>query len=203
MGIALTAFRGGRRSSELNFYREQTVPILINKMDDGRAQVYATLLKKKAESVNDYSMKEAIRDIVAYYNAGTLIRAFTKLQKDAAADAKESENRVLVLKGMKLTPPATEAEARAAVSASDLLFNLRQSLGKPAEKDAAVKKLQAIVQGLVDDPATKPLINKTGVTPAETDGNKLADAIENVKDQAFDNNELATKVDQIIAAKGK
>jgi hypothetical protein len=203
LGIALTAFRGGRRSSELNFYKEQTVPILINKMDDGRAQIYATILKKKADSVNDYSMKEAIRDIVAYYNAGTLIRAFTQLQKDAAASAKASENRVLILKGMKLTPPATEEQTRTAVSGSDLLFNLRQALGRPADKAAAVKSLQAIVQGLTDDPATKPLIEKTKVTAAETDGIKLADAIENVRDQAFDDPDLSNKVDQIIVAKGQ
>ena len=43
LGIALTAFRGGRRSSELNFYKEQTTPILISKMDDNRAQVFASI----------------------------------------------------------------------------------------------------------------------------------------------------------------
>src|SRR6185503_18479855 len=34
LGIALTAFRGGRKSSELAFYKQQTTPILISKMDD-------------------------------------------------------------------------------------------------------------------------------------------------------------------------
>ena len=100
LGIALTAFRGGRRSSELNFYKQQTTPILINKMDDNRSTIYATILLKKGKDVNEYGWYEAIRDIVAYYNAGTLVRAFSQLSKATAAQAQESENRVLRLKNI-------------------------------------------------------------------------------------------------------
>jgi hypothetical protein len=206
LGIALTAFRGGRRSSELNFYKEQTVPILINKMDDGRAQVYATLLKKKVESVNDYSIKEAIRDIVAYYNAGTLIRAFTQLQKDAAAGAKESENRVLILKGIPVTPPATEAERDEAVESSDTLFALRKSLRDTAtaqDRAAATQKLQAIVTELGTTPALATMLTDAGLAANETDGAKLLKAIVDIKRAAFDNADLSRKIDQVIVSKGK
>src|SRR5205085_2072109 len=84
IGIALTAFRGGRRSADLNFYKEQTTPILISKMDGNRARVRATILTREKEGVNTYPIGAAISDIVAYYNAGTLVRAFTELQKDTA-----------------------------------------------------------------------------------------------------------------------
>jgi hypothetical protein len=100
LGVALTAFRGGRKSADLNFFREQATPILINKMDDNRSTTYASILLKKDKSVDEYPMQEAVRDIVDYYNAGTLIRAFTQLSKDTGEQANLSEKRVLSLKSI-------------------------------------------------------------------------------------------------------
>jgi hypothetical protein len=93
LGVALTAFRGGRRSADLNFYKEQTTPVLISKMDGNRAKVRATILTRERASVDDYPLGAAISDIVDYYNAGTLVRAFTELQKDTAANERVREQR--------------------------------------------------------------------------------------------------------------
>jgi hypothetical protein len=115
LGISLTGFRGVRKSGGLNFYKEQTIPILIAKMDDNRAQAHSAILLKKPRPASEYSLKEAIRDIVAYYNAGTLVRAFTQLSKDTAAQAKQSDKRVLELQKInpsdvvELTPDVTKA----------------------------------------------------------------------------------------------
>jgi len=128
LGISLTAFRGVRRSSELNFYRQQTTPILIAKMEDNRSRQYAGILIKKARGIDEYSLKEAIKDIVAYYNAGTLIRAFTELTKDTAAKAKESERVVRELKGENVEIsdiPTIQRE-----DLSDAIFAQRRSLNQ-------------------------------------------------------------------------
>jgi hypothetical protein len=133
LGIALTAFRGGRRSGELNFYREQTTPILITKMDDGRSRIYAGILQKKSKPPTDYSLTEAIRDMVAYYNAGTLIRAFTELSKDASTSAAASENAVRVLRG---DVEITDIPSETAKEISDVIFAQRRSLED--QVDAAI-----------------------------------------------------------------
>ena len=99
LGIGLTAFRGGRRSAELNFYKQQTTPILITKMDDNRSTVLGDILQKRSASGANYSMKGAIRDMVNYYNAGTLVRAFTELSKATGAQAQASQARVRMLSG--------------------------------------------------------------------------------------------------------
>jgi hypothetical protein len=91
LGVALTAFRGGRRSADLNFYKEQTTPVLINKMDGNRANVRAIILQNEAKDVDAYPIGRAVGEIVDYYNAGTLVRAFTELQKDTAEQTKISE----------------------------------------------------------------------------------------------------------------
>src|SRR6185369_405212 len=57
------------------------------------------ILQKRSLSGANYSMKAAIRDMVNYYNAGTLVRAFTELSKSTAAQAQASQARVRVLSG--------------------------------------------------------------------------------------------------------
>jgi len=44
LGVALTAFRGGRKSLDLDYFKEQTTPILISKMNDNRSKQYAVIL---------------------------------------------------------------------------------------------------------------------------------------------------------------
>ncbi|HEX8748865.1 MAG TPA: hypothetical protein VF717_16950 [Pyrinomonadaceae bacterium] len=100
LGVALTAFRGGRRSADLNFFKEQTTPILISKMDGNRARVRAVILSREREEISTYPIGAALGDIVEYYNAGTLVRAFTELSKDTAVQTQQSEKRVLQLKGI-------------------------------------------------------------------------------------------------------
>lgn len=144
LGIALTAFRGGRRSSELAFYKQQTTPILIAKMDDNRAQVLASILNNKTKSTDEYSLRTAIRDIVNYYNAGTLIRAFTELGKDTAAKAKASEDLVRHIRGDLAVSdiPSIEKERL-----SDAIFAARVSLGQQAEAaETAAANIQVPAQ---------------------------------------------------------
>jgi hypothetical protein len=100
IGVALTAFRGGRRSLDLNFYKDQSTPILITKMDGNRAKVRSAILDKEQKEVKDYPLGAAIGDLVDYYNAGTLVRAFTELQKDTAVQTKISEDKLAEAKKM-------------------------------------------------------------------------------------------------------
>jgi hypothetical protein len=203
IGVALTAIRGGRRSADLNFYKEQSTPVLINKMDGNRAKVRATILTREKDGADLYSFGAAISDVVEYYNAGTLVRAFTELQKDTAVQTKASEDRLLVLKGVKVTPIATPAATQLSQSASDTLFDLRQALAKPAEKAKAIAKLAAIVKELEPDKDAGPILKKIGVTSAETDGVKLLDALIELKGQAFGNEDLTTRIEEAIVSKGR
>ncbi len=148
MGIALTGFRGVRKSGGLNFYKEQTISILIAKMDDNRAQVHSAILLKKPRPASEYSLKEAIRDIVAYYNAGTLVRAFSQLSKDTAAQAKQSDKRVLQLQ--KIDPSdvveLTQDVTKAALMIGKHQKNYDRTLvrGSDEDKKEATKKLRLI-----------------------------------------------------------
>lgn len=165
LGVGLTAFRGGRRSADLNFYKDQATPILISKMDGNRARVRTTILAREKMSIQDYPIGAAISDIVDYYNAGTLVRAFTELQKDTAVQTRQSEDNVLVLKGVPLSPPATGPEVQSTAEAQVTIGDLQTALADPAQSAAATKKLQAIVAELNKDNDAKALLSDAGLTP--------------------------------------
>lgn len=172
IGVALTAFRGGRRSLDANFYKDQSTPILISKMDGNRAKVRATILTREKGSVEDYPLGAAIGDLVDYYNAGTLVRAFTELQKDTALKTKESEDDVLVLKGIPLSPVATPEEVQVTRDAQVVLGNLQTALADPQQRDAATAKLRTIVTELAKDKDGNTVLVGSGLTP-QSDGNAI------------------------------
>ena len=202
LGIALTAFRGGRRSADLNFYKEQTVPILISKMDGNRAKVRATILNREKSGVDDYPIGAAISDIVDYYNAGTLVRAFTELQKDTAVQTKQSEEEVLELKGIKRSTPATRVEAEEAKEALAVLRTLNASLNDAQTQADAVGKLHNIVKALEDDPETARLVKLANITSMEQDGAKLLNGLRKIK-RDLGPDPIQRKINQAIIANGK
>lgn len=166
LGVTLTAFRGGRKSADLNFFREQTTPILINKMDDNRSTQYASILLKKDKSADEYPMQEAIRDIVDYYNAGTLIKAFTQLSKDTGEKANQSEKRVLSLKNINpediLIIPTDVIDAGKKYVDFRNQFNnrLHASTSTQDQKDDATEKLRLIYVDIFNNKDFAPVLEK-------------------------------------------
>ena len=205
MGIALTAFRGGRRSADLNFYKEQTTPILISKMDGNRANVRATILERERKEVDDYPIGAAISDIVDYYNAGTLVRAFTELAKDTAADARASEDNVKHLKGVAISRVATATEVADVKAALAVLRTLASSLASTdnAEKAAALEKLQAIVKALEAETDIAPLLKVADISSEDDNGTKLLNGLKSVKRKLPNDSPLQDKINKAIVANGR
>lgn len=207
IGVALTAIRGGRRSADLNFYKEQTTPVLISKMDGNRAEVRATILTRERDNTNIYPFGAAIGDIVEYYNAGTLVRAFTELQKDTATQTKQAEDNLQVLKGVSLTPEATPVQRNNAVAARKVLEALLNDLNDTddAKKAAATQKVQKIVAALEQDTAAATVLKAAGVSSQETDGLKLRTALLGVRTNAAETNntDLLNKINQAIIDNGQ
>jgi|GEM_PF-2928273 len=139
MGIALTAFRGSRKSFELNYFKEQSTPILIAKMDDNRSKQYAIILRNEDKPISNYGIKAAVKDAVDYFNAGTLVRAFSELSKSTAQQADASEKKVLKLRGVDDSQLFTTPEA--VVDAINLIgvFKSHYSDKVLNSTDAAIK----------------------------------------------------------------
>jgi hypothetical protein len=205
LGVALTAFRGGRRSADVNFYKDQSTPILISKMDGNRAKVRATILSREGEGVNTYPIGAAISDIVDYYNAGTLVRAFTELAKDTAVQTKQSEERVLELKGVQITPEATREQRDFSVLSKNILDQLREDLKDASKAAAATTKLQNIVKTLEADNDLAAVLTTAGISSTDTDGVKLRATLLTIRRDAAAKNNTArlNKINQAIVDNGQ
>lgn len=202
IGVALTAIRGGRRSADLNFYKEQTTPVLINKMDGNRAKVRAIILTREKEEATTYQFGAAISDIVEYFNAGTLVRAFTELQKDTAVLTRQAEDNLQVLKGVPLTPEATQEKRDLSVGASDILFALKADVEGPdgAKKTAAIERLQRIMAALEKNKDVAVALKAAGASSKDKDGLKLRKDLITVRSSADDaqNTALLDRINQAI-----
>src|SRR5215212_539203 len=150
LGVALTAFRGGRRSADANFYKDQSTPILISKMNGNRARVRSLILENQKKDIEGYPIGTAISDIVDYYNAGTLVDAFTELAGDTAADTKKAQEDLRELKRQAgIRPAPTEAEIKLSRENADAIDALAKAYadaeGKVGAADTKVSTAQTAV----------------------------------------------------------
>jgi hypothetical protein len=104
IGVALTGYGAVRKSANLNFYDEKTTGVLIKQMDASRSQILSEIKQSQAKSTADYSFDAALDDIVRYFDAGTLNRAFTELDKQTSVDAEIARQGVLRIKKLDIQP---------------------------------------------------------------------------------------------------
>jgi hypothetical protein len=206
LGVALTAFRGGRRSADLNFYKDTATPILISKMDGNRARVRAIMLTREKQPVSDYPVGAAMADIVDYYNAGTLVRAFTELAKDTAVQTQKDEE---VLKLNKIDPSRLFTVAVADQEAAILIGTYRrkyQAILKGSDQglqDDATAELLAIYSDIVANADFKPVLDELKKTPKYKQTMAELDSGDNVRIQAITGVEIFEIVSQVLFTANK
>lgn len=150
LGVALTAFRGGRKSISQNFYEQQSTPILLIKMDTSRDRVMSAILQKRQKfGVDKYSLEDSLGDVVKYFWSGTLMRAFVELSKDTSVQAKEAESKLFRIEGVEIEGVSSDESLKI----SDDIFEQRKSLSdqfKEAELIEEDSKKADAIKKVVD-----------------------------------------------------
>jgi hypothetical protein len=201
LGVGLTAFRGGRRSADLNFYKDTATPILISKMDGNRAKVRTTILEREKQEVADYPVGAAMADIVDYYNAGTLVRAFAELAKDTAVQTQKDED---VLKLKKIDPSRIINISEADQNAAILIGTYRrkyQAILKGSDlnlQNEARSELLDIYTDIVANADFKPVLDEMKKNPKYNQLMADLDSGDNAKIQAVTGVELFEIVSQVL-----
>ena len=123
LGVSLTGFTAARSSYDINFYQEQTTPVLISAMDTGRSNALNIIMQSKYDkeakrdrNTIEYSLYAAINDIVDYYNAGTIVRGFVELNRNSTELARAAKIQVLNLRGVDA--PFAEVPSKPVVDAA-------------------------------------------------------------------------------------
>ena len=120
INAALIAFRSGRKSASLNFFREQTGEILITNMQTSRNRVLASMLEQmRDKDVFDYSLEASLGDLIKYFFAGSLPRALQELQQNTSNTSQTVKQAVANAKA--IVPFVTQDERDAAYAINNEL----------------------------------------------------------------------------------
>ena len=92
-----TGMKGADAAFNTNFLRDKSNEILMNSMRGNRAIVLKKIYESMVKEVPDYPLEFAIKDLVEYYNQGTLTSALNSLISETAASAKKNEEDAQVV----------------------------------------------------------------------------------------------------------
>jgi hypothetical protein len=144
LGIALTAFKGGRKSVDMNFFRERTTEVIAQKMRGSRSKVLQVIYQGLGQPVDQYPLGAALDDLVNYLYAGSLNSAMLELSQDAGENAKNAKEKA---NEFKLNAFLTEKQVTTILSIDDAREALRAKLFStdPATATGAEQKLRTIL----------------------------------------------------------
>jgi hypothetical protein len=145
LAIALTAFKGGRKSIDMNLYRERTTEVIAQKMRGSRSKVLQGIYEGLGLPVDRYPLGAAIDDLVNYVYAGSLNSAMLELAQDAGEDAKREKTKAATL---KLAPFATEREKVDFNKITKLASDLKEKLRTRATEAQGRTEIEAVLKQL-------------------------------------------------------
>jgi hypothetical protein len=156
---------GSRLSFNKNFFKEKTPDILLSRSDALRAEQWSQIYLKLKNSTDDtYSFYEADRDLVAYYEKGSLQAAFQNIIAESGAAQHEADaeikNAIVAKYGAFLGKPAPASERAEVEKLFNEFFNL-----EPSAREIQAKKIIEEFKKL--DPKTP--INPGQPNSTETD----------------------------------
>jgi hypothetical protein len=161
LAIALTAFKGGRKSIDMNLFRERTTEVIAQKMRGSRSKVLQGIYQGLGLPVSRYPLGAALDDLINYLYAGSINSAMLELAQDAGENAK---NARAAAQEFKLNPFLSEKQIGMLRSISDAREDLRSKLFStdPVTAEAAAKRIRAILTTLYN-----PEVVATATTPGD------------------------------------
>lgn len=88
---SLSMFKGSRKSSEINLFREKTTESLIQTMRASRSSREKKINIGLRNTVADYTLEESLGDLIDYFYAGSLSNALVELSQNAADNANDAK----------------------------------------------------------------------------------------------------------------
>lgn len=145
IGTALTAFKGGRKSVDVNFFREKTTESLISTMRASRSRVEEKINLGLRNEVKNYTLEEALGDLINYFFAGSLANALVELSQQASERADIARTQVDIRVKQRLEKEFTQSqsidELRNKLSAD---LNSPDNLTKTAARTRLLRALETL-----------------------------------------------------------
>ncbi len=108
-----------------NYFYDTALSSLVAQMDADRTEVYHLIvsgMQRDTTGNNAYGWAQAVRDLVEYYNAGTLQHAAGSIRKEAGARQEAAEQQIEDI--LMVTQPATPQDVQDRGVLTDGLNNI-------------------------------------------------------------------------------
>jgi hypothetical protein len=158
LGIAGTAFKGGRKSIDANLFRERSTEVIAQKMRGSRAKVLQTIYQGLGLPVDRYPLGAGLDDLINYLYAGSINNALLELSQDTGADTKQSRAKAATL---KLSPFATEREKTDFNKITKAASDIKAKLLVKATEAQGRSELEAVLKQLYTDAQLGDLSKKS------------------------------------------
>jgi hypothetical protein len=208
VGAAIGALQGGRTSYNKNFDLLET-HVLINKMNTNRALILTEILGNIDKPVrsntpsNAYSWYAAKNDLRRYLFAGTYDNALDTLVRQTGADVENAERELRRVEKRRIINEATPSSVVTSEEADARLVDIEQKLkGSDKDKESATNALRNILAELNNTPVFKAFLRGKGIT-AKSSGEAIVKAIDELRSENADDDDLSQKIEQVIVAKGE
>jgi hypothetical protein len=136
-----SSVQGISKSIDANVLLGNTVQAIRLQMDGTRADLAAEMIKNmKALDCTDYPLEAGLRDIVRYYDAGTLTSGVASLSKDAGVKKENAEKKQTKAAGTKarFTQDTAADKLSALASTEEGKKRLRSWMNEHDLKDEAI-----------------------------------------------------------------
>lgn len=88
---------GAKNSVDKELFNLEALSAIVSRMKAARLKALVPIKAGLTKSVGDYSLEEALLDLRAYANAGTLSATLTAISNDAGEEAKEAADDIMTL----------------------------------------------------------------------------------------------------------
>lgn len=88
-----TGLKGANAAVDLSVFRDYAPELLVNSMEARRAEVANEIFDGMAKGADQYPLHAGIRDVVSYFNQGSVTAALSALVADTADKAKKAKTK--------------------------------------------------------------------------------------------------------------
>jgi hypothetical protein len=157
-----TGVAGSRLSFNKNFFKEKSPDLLLSRMDALRAGQWLQIYQKLQKDAAAYPLYEAERDLIAYFEKGTLQAAFQDVIAESGAAQQKADSdikkQIEAKYGVFMGDPAPASDLEAIAT----LYKEFNEL-KGSDKENRAKKILDLLPSSVKDAYKNPSPDSTDV----------------------------------------
>jgi hypothetical protein len=119
-----TGVAGSRLSFNKNFFKEKSPDLLLSRMDALRAGQWLQIYQKLQKDAAAYPLYEAERDLIAYFEKGTLQAAFQDVVAESGTAQQKADNDIKDITRARVNVPPSDDESKQEKDIGDAIDRL-------------------------------------------------------------------------------